>query len=63
VCYNPAMIDIKKWRQERGWSRERLARELGVAAYTVWRWEEDGVKPIPAHQEKLDALAKQVVTQ
>jgi len=57
------MLDIKKWRQERGWSRERLARALGVAAYTVWRWEQDGVTPIPAHKEKLEALMKQVEAQ
>ena len=59
ICYNPSVIDIKQLREKLGWSQDRLARELGVANLTVRRWEKNGVKPNPAHQEKLDKLAQE----
>lgn len=42
-------------RQCLGWSQARLARELGITASTVCRWE-SGLVPIPASQAKLIGL-------
>ena len=39
---------IRKLRQERGWSQQALADRLGVNRTTVVRWEMDEVKPLPA---------------
>lgn len=33
-------LRVRKWRTEiMGWSQERLARELGLTAQTISRWE------------------------
>jgi DNA-binding transcriptional regulator YiaG len=34
--------ELKHLRTKRGWSQERLSRELAVSASTVVRWESDG---------------------
>ena len=30
---------LHELRKRKGWTQERLARDLGVANATVWRWE------------------------
>ena len=36
---------IKEKRKERGWTQERLAKKIGVAAGTISWWENDGATP------------------
>jgi transcriptional regulator with XRE-family HTH domain len=31
--------ELKQWREARGISQAELARRLGVAVTTLWRWE------------------------
>lgn len=38
--------DLKKWREAHGLGQAELARLLGVAPNTVWRWEV-GMRVIP----------------
>lgn len=38
--------DLKKWREQNGFSQAKLAQALGVAVMTVSRWE-TGVRSIP----------------
>ena len=52
------VTDIKALRTRLALSQQGLAARLGVALQTVWRWEH-GTKPLPAHQEKLDRIAKE----
>ena len=37
--------ELKKLRQQQGWSQEDLARNLGVSFATVNRWENGKTKP------------------
>ena len=37
------MSEIRRLREERGWSMSRLAREAGVTRRAVSHWERDGV--------------------
>ena len=37
--------NIRSLREERGWSREKLAGEAGVSFHTVYRSEEQGRTP------------------
>lgn len=37
------MSEIRRLREERGWSMSRLAREAGVTHRSVSHWERDGV--------------------
>jgi len=48
---------IRKLRQDRGWSQQALADRLGVNRTTVVRWEAGEVKAISA----LMALLKEVL--
>jgi transcriptional regulator with XRE-family HTH domain len=43
-------------RQRRGLSQRDLARQLGVPASTISRWERDKDVPDPYHQQRLHAL-------
>lgn len=52
-------MDTKALRLGLGMSQDKFAKELGVAPFTVRRWEKGG-KPSPLAQEKLDKLAKAV---
>ena len=45
--------ELKKMRQQRGWSQEDLARALGVSFATVNRWENGKTKPSRLAQEKI----------
>ena len=37
--------ELKKLRQQQGWSQEDLARKIGVSFATVNRWENGKTKP------------------
>ena len=39
-------LDLIKWRQDKGYSQVDLAKALGVAPNTVYRWEKD-MRDIP----------------
>jgi len=47
---------LKEIRKRKGWSQERLARELGVSFQTVHRWETGKFEPSQLAQEKIDRL-------
>ena len=49
--------ELKKLRQQKGWSQEALARELGVSFATVNRWENGKTKPSRLAQEKIKQVA------
>ena len=49
--------NLKKLRQQKGWSQEDLARELGVSFATVNRWENDKTKPSRLAQGKIRQVA------
>jgi DNA-binding transcriptional regulator YiaG len=36
--------ELRKWRQENGYSQSELAEALGVGTFTVSRWERDDRK-------------------
>ncbi|KKL95583.1 hypothetical protein LCGC14_1853090 [marine sediment metagenome] len=46
---------IRKLRQERGWSQQALADRLGVNRTTVVRWEAGEVKAIAALMALLES--------
>ena len=46
---------IRKLRQERGWSQQALADKLGVNRTTVVRWEAGEVKAISALMALLES--------
>ena len=50
------MIVILELRKKLGWSREKMASELGVSFFTIQKWELGDTKPSPLAQEKIDAL-------
>lgn len=39
--------ELKKWREDHGYSQAKLAKALGVAVMTVSRWETD-LRSIPS---------------
>ena len=47
---------LREIRRKKGWSQERLARELGVSFQTIHRWETGKFEPSPLAQEKIDRL-------
>ena len=49
--------ELKKLRQQQGWSQEYLARTLGVSFATVNRWENGKTKPSRLAQEKIKQVA------
>ena len=49
--------ELKKLRQQQGWSQEDLARNLGVSFATVNRWENGKTKPSRLAQEKIKQVA------
>ena len=50
-------VDLKKLRQQQGWSQEDLARKIGVSFATVNRWENGKTKPSRLAQEKIKQVA------
>lgn len=51
------MALIKRLLAEHGWSKERLAAEVGVSLQTIYRWERGDVKPSQLAVNKLQELA------
>ena len=49
--------ELKKLRQQQGWSQEDLARNLGVSFATVNHWENGKTKPSRLAQEKIKQVA------
>ena len=49
--------ELKKLRQQQGWSQEDLARKIGVSFATVNRWETGKTKPSRLAQEKIKQVA------
>ena len=48
---------LRELREERGWTREKLAGEAGVGFHTVYKAEQQGREPRLEHLVKLaDAL-------
>lgn len=50
-------VELKKLRQQQGWSQEDLARKIGVSFATVNRWENGKTKPSRLAQEKIKQVA------
>ena len=50
--------ELKKLRQQQGWSQEDLARNLGVSFATVNRWENGKTKPSRLSVEKIQVVVK-----
>lgn len=42
------MNEIKKYREEKGYTQEEVARRLGVTQGAVWQWENGKTLPRPA---------------
>jgi len=51
-------MDIKSLRKQLGLSQDKLAALLGVAPYTVRRWESGKSRPSPLALKQLNQLAK-----
>jgi len=51
---------LKNLRKTKGWSQEKLARNLGVSLNTVQRWEMGKTKPSPLAIEKLRELFSEI---
>ena len=50
--------ELKKLRQQQGWSQEDLARKIGVSFATVNRWENGKTKPSRLAVEKIQVVVK-----
>jgi putative transcriptional regulator len=58
----PRLSDkIKQCRELKGWTQERLARDLGVSLNTVQRWESGKNQPSPLALEKLQKILDDVL--
>jgi len=51
-------MDIKALRKQLGLSQDKLAALLGVAPYTVRRWESGKSRPSPLALKQLSQLTK-----
>ncbi len=49
-------LRLRQEREQRGWSQEKVAGELGVDRVTVSRWERGISVPYPYYRAKLSAL-------
>jgi transcriptional regulator with XRE-family HTH domain len=47
---------IKTYRNARGWSLKRLAKDMGVSKTTIGRWESGQTEPSPEAVEKLKII-------
>ncbi len=47
---------LKRAREQRGWSQDDVAREIGTEAFTVSRWERGAAQPSPHFRKQLSAL-------
>lgn len=50
VAPNP---QLKRAREQQGWSQEYVGREIGTDAFTVSRWERGATMPSPHFRQKL----------
>jgi transcriptional regulator with XRE-family HTH domain len=48
----PTKHPLKAYREERGWTLDRMAAELRVKRNTVWRWE-NGRMPRASEWERI----------
>ncbi len=53
VAPNP---QLKRAREQHGWSQEYVGREIGTDAFTVSRWERGVTVPSPHYRQKLCTL-------
>lgn len=51
---------LKNLREEKNWSQEDLAHELGVSFSTINRWENGKTKPSKMAQAHINRLLSQV---
>ncbi len=49
-------MDIKELREKLGWSREKMASELGISFSTLQKWELGLTHPSPMAKEKIEKL-------
>ena len=49
-------MDIKKLRKKMGLSQDKFAAKLGVAPYTVRRWESGATAPSPMARRVIEEL-------
>lgn len=47
---------LRRAREQRGWSQEQVAAQIGASAFTVHRWEQGITAPSPYYRQKLCAL-------
>lgn len=52
-------LNIRIEREQRHWSRARLARELGTSEQSIVQWEEGQAQPSPLFQQALVILFEQ----
>jgi transcriptional regulator with XRE-family HTH domain len=52
---------IIQCRHLKGWTQEKLARNVGVSLNSVQRWEAGKVHPSPLAMEKLEELLEDVL--
>ena len=52
-------MDIKELRMKLGWSREKMAAELGVSFGTIRNWESGKNNPSRLAEEKIKDLIKE----
>ncbi len=56
---NKEIVEVFELRKKLGWSREKLASELGISFFTLQKWELGNTHPSPLAQEKIDKLIKE----
>jgi transcriptional regulator with XRE-family HTH domain len=49
-------LDLRMEREQRNWSRARLARELGTSEHHIAQWEDGLTQPSPLFQQALAVL-------
>jgi len=47
---------LRKFKNESGWSFEKIAREIGVSHQSVMAWLNKGVKPNPLARKAIKAF-------
>ncbi len=52
----PMSSAIKALREKLGWSREKMAGELGISYFTLQKWELGLNKPSRVFQREIDRL-------
>ena len=58
VCYSETMNEVKELRQKLGLTQAEFAVKLGVAEYTVRRWECGASKPSRMARKLLEEIVK-----